>query len=100
MSAIHRMSSIVPLEELNLFEVSATQTSIEQNICTEHRPTSALNPTSYIQFNFTSGYDEYIRTNKSWIYLKLRINIETPMKVPVVNQQRCKGIIFNFWLMV
>lgn len=79
MSIIHRMSSVTPLSELDIFGVPATQTSIEQDILTEHRPTSALDSKSFIEFSLSSGLDEYIRLDKTWLYIKLKVNITKPL---------------------
>jgi len=85
MSIIHKMSSITPLSELDIFGVPPTQTSVEQNILSEHRPISTLDSSNPIEFNIYSGFDEYIRLDKTWFYIKIRVNLEKPMNVSVVS---------------
>ena len=83
MNSIHKLSSVVPLNEFDIFGVPPTQTTVEQDILTEHRPIASLDSKSYIEFNFSSGIDEYLRLDRTWLYLRLRINIEKPLKVEV-----------------
>ena len=83
MSIIHRMSSVTPLQEFDIFGVPATQTTVDQDILTEHRPTSALDSKAFIEFSLSSGIDEYIRLDRTWIYIKIRVNISKPLMADV-----------------
>ena len=83
MGSIHRLSSVKPLGEFDIFSVPPTQTTIEQDLLNEYRPVSTLDSKSFIEFNLSSGLDEYIRLDKTWLCLKLRVNIEKPLKSEV-----------------
>jgi hypothetical protein len=95
MSAIHELSTITPLPELDLFGVPPTQTSVDYDICTEHRPISTLSPDSLIEFNVHTGYDEYIKLSETELYMKIRVDLKKALtgtpdaadwdKVSVVN---------------
>ena len=85
MSAIHKLSSVKPLSEFDIFSVPPTQTTIEEDLFMEHRPVSTLDSRAFIEFNISSGIDEYIRLDKIWFYLKLRINISRPLKADVTS---------------
>ena len=91
MAAIHRLSSVKPLSEFDIFSVPPTQSTIEQDILTEHRPVSTLDPKACIEFNLSSGLDEYIRLDKTSFYLRLRINIENPLKA-IIKKEDWKKI--------
>lgn len=86
MSVIHPLSSIIPLPEFDLFGVPPTQTTVEYDIVSEHRPISALSSSAFIEFNVSSGIDEYIRLRDSMLYIKLRVNIEKPLKAEVKSE--------------
>jgi len=95
MTAIHELSAITPLPELDLFGVPPTQNSVEYDICSEHRPISTLTHDSVIEFNIQTSNDEYIKLSETELYLKLRINLTKALnadpdakdwdKVSVVN---------------
>ena len=80
MSTIHKLSNTVPLDELDLWGVPHTQFSITDNIETEHRPISTLDSKSPIEFHITSGIDEYLRLDKTNLYIKIKVFIEKPSK--------------------
>ncbi|RWR99175.1 uncharacterized protein B4U79_07743 [Dinothrombium tinctorium] len=75
MAAIHELSMITPLSELELFAVPPTQTSIEKDLCTEHRPIATIDSRSSIEFFIHSAADEYINLRESSLYLKMKITI-------------------------
>ncbi len=77
------MSSVTPLSEFDIFGVPPTQSTIEQDILTEHRPTSALDSKAFIEFSLSSGIDEYIRLDKSWLYIRIKVNISKPLMAEV-----------------
>ena len=70
---IHELSSGVPLPRLDLFGVPPTQTMIEKDIVTEHRPITTLDPSSFVQFEIQSSMDEYIDMEKLYLYLKIKV---------------------------
>ena len=86
MAAIHKLSSVKPLHEFDIFSVPPTQTTIEDDLMTEHRPISTLDSKSFIEFNISSGLDEYIRLDKTLFYLRMRINIKKPMAADVKKE--------------
>jgi len=86
MSAIHPLSSVTALSEFDIFVVPPTQNTIEQDILSEHRPTSSLDSNAFIEFSLTSVIDEYIRLDKTWLYIRIRINISKPLNTPVVAE--------------
>ncbi|RWS00379.1 uncharacterized protein B4U79_09231, partial [Dinothrombium tinctorium] len=75
MAAIHELSMITPLPELELFAVPPTQTSIEKDLCTEHRPIATIDSRSSIEFLIHSAADEYINLRETSLYLKMKITI-------------------------
>lgn len=83
MPPIHKMSSVTPLNEFDIFAIPPTQATIENDILSEHRPTSTLDSKSFIEFSLSSGIDEYIRLDKTWFYLRLKVHIAKPMNTKV-----------------
>ena len=75
-------NKIIPamLPELDLFETPPTQTSVERIIFTEHRSTSTLQDTSFLEFYITSSKDEYIMLNESPLHLSLKISLASESK--------------------
>lgn len=98
MSAIHKKSSVTTLSEFDIFSVPPSQTSIDQDILTEHRPTSALQDSkAFIEFSVSSGIDEYIRLDRTWLYIKIRLNISKPLKAAVdINDWKNVSVVNNF----
>ena len=72
-AVIHEQSSGVPLPKFDLFGVPPTQTMIEKYIITEHKPITALDPSSFLQFEIQTAIDEYIDLEKLYFYLKLKL---------------------------
>ena len=95
MASIHKLSSVVPLNEFDIFGIPPTQSTVEQDILTEHRPIAALDSKSYIEFIFSSAQDEYIRLDKTWLYLRLRVNISKPLNVTVAETDWAKVSTVN-----
>src|SRR5260370_32358314 len=85
MASIHKLSSAIPLSEFDIFAVPPTQTTIDHDILSEHRPTSTLDSKAYIEFSLDSGNDEYIRLDKTWFYLKLQLSLSKPMGTTVTR---------------
>lgn len=75
METIHELSGITPLTELDLFAVPPTQTSIERDVYTEHRPISILNSESAITFVIPTPLDEYMQLREMMFYIKIRIDL-------------------------
>src|SRR5206468_10578568 len=44
---------------------------------------STLDSKAFIEFNLSSGIDEYIRLDKTLLYMRLRVNIAKPLKAEV-----------------
>jgi hypothetical protein len=76
MSVIHELSSVAPLAEFDLFGVVPTQTTVESDLITEHRPLSLLSPLTNIEFEVHSALDEYIRLDETELKLDFRIVLE------------------------
>lgn len=83
MAAIHRLSSVKPLNEFDIFSVPPTQSTIEQDILTEHRPSSSLDSRAFIEFNFSTAIDEYVRPDRTLFYIRLRLIIEKPLRTKI-----------------
>ena len=83
MESIHPLSSTRPLSIFDIFAVPPTQDTIEKDILNEYRPISTLDSKSFIEFNITSGAEEYIRLDKTVLYLRLRINLAKPLNLSV-----------------
>ncbi|RWS08782.1 uncharacterized protein B4U79_15200, partial [Dinothrombium tinctorium] len=83
MSTIHNLSGIAPLPELDLFGVPPTQTSIERDLYTEHRPISILDSSYAISFIINTASDEYIQLREAMLHLVLQINLHKTDKTDV-----------------
>ena len=75
MASNAKYSGEKPLPEFNLFTVPQVQATIEQDILSEHRPISTLDSKSIIEFNIPGAKEQFIRLDKTLLYIKLRINI-------------------------
>ena len=97
MSAIHDLSCATPLREFDIFDVPPTQAAVEQDILTEHRPISTLDSKSNIEFSLSSAVDEYIRLDKTCLYIKLRIHIRKPLNLEIkIEDWNDVSIVNNF----
>ena len=72
-SSIHKMSSAIPLPKFDLFGVPPTQSVIERDIVTEHRPIASVDPNSFIQFEIYTAADEYLDFEKLFLYMKVKV---------------------------
>ncbi|MDI9312530.1 MAG: hypothetical protein QM535_20130 [Limnohabitans sp.] len=63
MEAIHKLSSITPLPEFDLWGVPPTQLTVEKILDAEYRPLAAVDSSSPITFQFTTPNDEYLKVN-------------------------------------
>ena len=86
MTTLHELSDETALSEFDIFGVPATQTTVDQDICSEHRPSSTLSSKAFIEFNVNTGIDEYVRLADTMIYMRLRVHIDKPMKSKVANE--------------
>ena len=83
MAVIHPLTSIAPLAEYELFAVPPTQTTVEYDTTTEHRPISTLSSNAAIEFEVHSGIDEYIRLDETELYMQIRVHLLRPMKAAI-----------------
>ena len=63
-------------EELDLFTVHPTQTSIDSGIYTKYNPISSIADSVPIEFNIKSGGVEYLDLANSIFYVKAKITKE------------------------
>lgn len=75
MAAIHELSSLTSLPELDIFGVPPTQLMIERDVQTDHRPLTTIKSDSPIEFEIHTGFNEYINLSKSELYLCLQIEL-------------------------
>lgn len=79
-STIHPMSSTTMLPEFDIFGISPTQTSIERNIITEHRPIvppeKESNSFILLDYIIHTAEDEYLRLNDLELYFKIKFDIK------------------------
>lgn len=73
MSAIHELTSIAPLQEFSIFEVPATQVSVNRTYDVEYFPLAPVTANTPIEFQIRSS--EYHYTCPSEIYLKLDLTL-------------------------
>jgi hypothetical protein len=76
MAAIHELSSVTPLEKMDIFEVPATQTSALKTTVTEYRPINVIDSNSPLEFLVQSSLDEYINLSETKLSLKLRVDLK------------------------
>ncbi|RWS04209.1 uncharacterized protein B4U79_11400 [Dinothrombium tinctorium] len=95
---IHGLSSIALLSELDLFSVPPTQLSIEKSVETEHRPTSTLNATSFIEFDIPTSFDEYILLSETYLYMKVRIHLKKSGSEKITGADWSSVIPANYFL--
>ena len=79
-ASIHHMSSSIPLPKFDLFGVPPTQSVIEKDIVTEHRPITSIDASSFVQFEIVSAADEYIDLEKLFLYMKVRVKKDQAIK--------------------
>ncbi|RWR98766.1 uncharacterized protein B4U79_09553, partial [Dinothrombium tinctorium] len=65
-------------------KVPPTQTSIERDLYTEHRPISILDSSYAITFVINTAYDEYIQLREAMLHLVLQIDIMKSDKSDVI----------------
>ncbi|RWR98624.1 hypothetical protein B4U79_12252, partial [Dinothrombium tinctorium] len=77
MNPIHELSAVTPLPEFDLFVLPPTQTTVERDILTEHRPISTLDSKSAIEFIINSSNDEYINFRETFLYVRIHVELFT-----------------------
>ena len=73
MSLIHGSSPVVTIPELDLFDVTPTQTAVESEYCLDVRPISTITANSVIEFVFGGESRDYIDLARSRLYAKLKL---------------------------
>jgi len=76
MALINELSQQIPLPEFDLFAIPPTQTTVREDLVTEHRP---LNPIAFnypLEFLVQSAQDEYINLREMVFYLKFHLNLK------------------------
>ena len=73
MSKMRREVTTPP--EFGVFSSRIIQSSIEEDLNTDLRPATAPDTKSVIEFNFTTDEKEYLRLNKTKLYLRMKISI-------------------------
>lgn len=77
MSKPHPLSSIIPLAELDIFNVPPTQASVVETLMSEVRPLQPLEDNfSMIEFEFSSGLDEYVMLSEMKFNFQIQIDIK------------------------
>ena len=84
-SLIHEKSAGIPLPRFDLFSVPPTQQTIEKHIITEHKPISALDSSSFVQFEIHTSFDEYLDLSKLFLYLKLKQKVQADLSEKSAN---------------
>jgi hypothetical protein len=79
---IHLKSNIATLDVCDIFTVPPTQISIDKSIETTQDPIAPLSSGGPITFEFTTLYDEYLRLDESYLYIKytVKAGLTTPQK--------------------
>nr|XP_033771448.1 uncharacterized protein F54H12.2-like [Geotrypetes seraphini] len=91
MAFVHNGSEECVKSELDLFELSPTQTSIEKSIYVEIPPLSALSETAPLDFYIVGHGEDYIDLNNTLLHLTCKIvkedgsDIDAAAKVALVN---------------
>ena len=86
---LHELTTTVPLPKMDLFGVPPTQTMIERDIVTEHRPIATIDPTSFIQFEIQTAIDEYIDLEKLLLYMKVKLQRNSSIKAEADYENIC-----------
>jgi len=72
-------NDLKPLPELDIFSVPKVQNSIDSSLHIECRPAAVLSQKATIEFNYTTGNNEYLRLYDTELYMRMRIFIEKPV---------------------
>ncbi|KAK7096804.1 hypothetical protein V1264_003867 [Littorina saxatilis] len=71
---IHKFSHPCPKSELDIFQLPPTQTTILGGHHVEYRPLSTLTDAGPVEFFVSSGGDEYLDLNSSYLYVRLKVS--------------------------
>ena len=84
---------MTPLHEYDLFALHPMQLTVERDSCVEYRPISSLSSSpSPINFEITTGIDEYIQFKETELYLKIRIDLQGKAKTKVLTSDDWKTL--------
>lgn len=72
-------SELKPLPEFDIFHLPKIQNSIECDFTQELRPVSTLDSKAFIEFNLSTGRDQYLRLWQTEFYLRMKIKLEKPL---------------------
>lgn len=84
MSLVHELSAQTPLPSFDIFSVPATQTTVERDNVTEHRPLSTLQSNQPIEFIIPTAYDEYLSPREAIFYLRLHVILKSTTTTAIV----------------
>jgi hypothetical protein len=76
MTAIHELSSVTPLEKMELFGAPATQTTALRTFVTEYRPINVIDSNSPLEFLVQTSLDEYVNLCETKLNLKFRVDLK------------------------
>lgn len=91
MAFIHGTSEECAKSELDLFQLSPTQTSIESSTYIEVPPLAALSPNAPLDFYITGNSEDYIDLNNTLLYICCKItkeddsDIDADARVALIN---------------
>ncbi|MDI9312034.1 MAG: hypothetical protein QM535_17605 [Limnohabitans sp.] len=92
MEPIHKLSSITPLTEFDLWGVPPTQLTVEKILEAEYRPVATVDSSSPITFQFTTAIDEYLKIND--IFLSFTVNLNFT-KANEITQTESEKLYFK-----
>ncbi|KAK7500205.1 hypothetical protein BaRGS_00008428 [Batillaria attramentaria] len=70
---MHDLSRPCPKSELDIFQVPPTQTTIVEGQYVEHRPLSTLTDAGPVEFYVSSGGEDYLDLNSTYLYVQLKL---------------------------
>ena len=93
MAFVHHESQECTKSELDLFTISATQTSITKGQWIEYHPLSNITDSGPIEFNVFGSGEEYLDLAKTLLFLKAKI---TKSKRYCFRTERASGTRESF----
>ena len=75
MALINDLSQQIPLAEFDAFSVPPTQTTVREDIISEHRPLNPIKSSLPIEFLINTGKDEYVNCREMLFYLKFHLEL-------------------------
>lgn len=61
------------IPQLDVFQKLETQTDVERDVITDHRPISVLSSKSHIDFEINLPQDEYMLFNETYLYIRMKV---------------------------